>query len=191
MGQKEWILIPPGKESDLSMPSGHLPFDIKMKLKSQEFKDSFEVIEVVQDAGQAIFVPSGWIHQVLNTKDTISINHNWFNACNINFIYKSMQDALMKVQNELEDLKKEKDITSWNEECQTLLRLHHGLNKADFCDILQMVINRLSIELKETNGEKTFIIQHEIESIQKLLQNNLICDELKYHIDYFSSELCS
>lgn len=184
MGQKEWILIPPGKETELSMPGGHLPFDIKPKLKSQEFKDYFEVIEVVQDAGQVIFVPSGWVHQVLNTKDTISVNHNWFNACNLNFIYNSLQQALVEVQKELQDLRSQGTLSSWQEECQTLLRMHHGMNIADFCDILQIVIDRLAKTFKDDGGG-SFRTDHEIGTIKTFLRNNqIICDELELKPDY-------
>ena len=30
-----------------------------------------------------MFVPSGWYHEVYNMQDTISINHNWLNCCNL------------------------------------------------------------------------------------------------------------
>jgi hypothetical protein len=42
-----------------------------------------KAIEVIQEAGEVIFVPSGWHHSVENLDDTISINHNWFNGFNI------------------------------------------------------------------------------------------------------------
>ena len=29
---------------------------------------------------------AGWYHQVHNEEDTISVNHNWFNAANIHLI---------------------------------------------------------------------------------------------------------
>ena len=186
MGQKEWILIPPGKESELLMPDGHLPFDIKPKMKSREFRDNLGVIEVVQDAGQMIFVPSGWIHQVLNTKDTISINHNWFNACNISFVYDSLQEALFKVRKELQDLRSGENCSSWDEDCQTLLRLHHGMNTSDFCDILEMVLIRLRAESQIENVP--FQIQHEIESLRHFLRETEICDELKTLFRHLFSE---
>jgi dTDP-4-dehydrorhamnose 3,5-epimerase-like enzyme len=40
-------------------------------------------VYVIQETGDAIFVPSGWYHQVKNLEDTISINHNWFNGYNV------------------------------------------------------------------------------------------------------------
>jgi JmjC domain, hydroxylase len=40
-------------------------------------------ISVIQQAKETIFVPSNWFHTVENMSDTLSINHNWFNAANI------------------------------------------------------------------------------------------------------------
>jgi hypothetical protein len=41
----------------------------------------------VQEAGEAIFVPSGWYHTVENLEDTLSINHNWLNAHNVHWAW--------------------------------------------------------------------------------------------------------
>ncbi|RZC08117.1 JmjC domain-containing protein 4 isoform B [Glycine soja] len=43
-------------------------------------------LECTEDAGEIIFVPSGWYHQFHNLEDTISINHNWFNAYNLSWV---------------------------------------------------------------------------------------------------------
>ena len=40
-------------------------------------------IEVVQHPGEAIFVPSGWYHDVENLDDCLSVNCNWANASNL------------------------------------------------------------------------------------------------------------
>lgn len=42
-----------------------------------------KAIEIIQGAGEALFVPSGWAHSVENLEDTISINHNWLNGFNV------------------------------------------------------------------------------------------------------------
>lgn len=49
----------------------HLPYDIlSNELKNVEKYPNYSkvecVIDVIQDTGEAIFVPSGWHHQVLN-----------------------------------------------------------------------------------------------------------------------------
>lgn len=202
MGQKEWILIPPGRESQLLSAGGKLPFDVKPNLDSPGFRETMEVIQVTQDAGQVIFVPSGWIHQVLNTKDTISINHNWFNASNIAFIWESLKQALIQTQKELEDLRPkrqrsenlsswEENLSSWEKECQNLLRLHHGMNCSDFCDILRMVLGRLEDEISEKNPSESHRIEYELNSIRKVVEGNEICDELKNQVNYLLSKFSS
>ena len=48
---------------------------------------AFRFCVVVQSAGEAIFVPSGWYHQVHNLGDeddwVLSINHNWMNGLSL------------------------------------------------------------------------------------------------------------
>jgi JmjC domain, hydroxylase len=54
-------------------------------------------IEVIQESGETIFVPSGWHHTVENTKPTLSINHNWLNGTNVHWSWEKLQaeiDAL-------------------------------------------------------------------------------------------------
>jgi hypothetical protein len=41
------------------------------------------VVEVLQAPGEAIFVPSGWVHSVENVTACLSVNCNWANASNI------------------------------------------------------------------------------------------------------------
>ena len=40
----------------------------------------------LQEAGEALFVPSRWYHQVHNITDCVSVNHNWFNAATLNSV---------------------------------------------------------------------------------------------------------
>jgi hypothetical protein len=47
-------------------------------------------IEVLQEAGQTIFVPSGWHHTVENIDDTLSVNSNWCNATNIAWCFSDL-----------------------------------------------------------------------------------------------------
>ena len=53
-GRKEWLLFPPGEENGLRDRHGRLPFDLR-ELHSQRWSES--AIRVVQEAGEAIFVP--------------------------------------------------------------------------------------------------------------------------------------
>ena len=87
MGRKRWIFLLPGEEEKLRDSLGHLPFDIT----SEDLEDKgIRSVEVIQERGEIIFVPSGWFHQVRNIEDTISINHNWFNGTNIMFVAQEL-----------------------------------------------------------------------------------------------------
>jgi hypothetical protein len=58
---------------------------------------------LIKGPGEVIFVPSGWYHQVINLTDTLSINHNWFNGCNLERIWSQLRQELVKVQAEIQD----------------------------------------------------------------------------------------
>ena len=48
-------------------------------LDISDVKEELPCFEIIQKSNEALFVPSGWIHQVENLEDTISVNHNWIN----------------------------------------------------------------------------------------------------------------
>ncbi len=43
-------------------------------------------LEFTQRAGEVVFVPSGWRHNVVNLEDALSVNANWFNAANVHWV---------------------------------------------------------------------------------------------------------
>ena len=91
VGRKKWMFLLPGEEDKLRDPLGNLVFDLE-SAEAAELAETREVvkIEVIQEAGEVVFVPSGWFHQVHNLEDTISINHNWFNGTNIISVVESL-----------------------------------------------------------------------------------------------------
>ena len=60
------------------------------------------VVQVVQHCGDCIFVPAGWRHTVHNTKETISINHNWISSCALDLMWQSIQSDNDAIQQELQ-----------------------------------------------------------------------------------------
>jgi hypothetical protein len=106
------------------------------------------MLVVDQEAGQTIFVPSGWYHQVENLTDCISINHNWSvpptipfkltlqcrcNSTNICSMYSAMSDHLEDVESSLADVKELLQVrraSTWQVEfvvcCQDVLRQDAG-----------------------------------------------------------------
>lgn len=78
-GRKKWLLYPPGQEEFLRDTHGNLPYDVT----SSELQDrglfphseeACQPLEIIQEAGEIIFVPSGWHHQVYNLVKTANLS---------------------------------------------------------------------------------------------------------------------
>ena len=63
---------------------------------------------------------------LLLQEDTISINHNWLNGCNIDICWKHLQAGLLDVKKEIEHCS---DMDGWNEQCQVFNPYHAELLK--------------------------------------------------------------
>lgn len=153
MGTKRWIFFAPGQEEQLYDQFKNLPFDVTDDKHLKIIEDNkLKMFEIIQKAGQTIFVPSGWHHQVWNLEDTISVNHNWFNGCNIMKIWQSMHEKFHEVRHEIDDCK---DMDNFDEHCQVMLKSVFGLDFKMFFDILNLIVkNRLQI----LNSDKIFIV---------------------------------
>ncbi|XP_031119088.1 2-oxoglutarate and iron-dependent oxygenase JMJD4 isoform X2 [Ipomoea triloba] len=131
-GRKKWYFLPPSQH--------HLVYDRNMKNSVYNiFADVNEVKfpgfkkaiwwECTQEQNELIFVPSGWYHQVENLEDTISINHNWFNAYNLSCVWDLLLRDYLEAQECIEDLK---GCDDFEELCQRNLAANTGLNIYDF-----------------------------------------------------------
>lgn len=142
-GLKRWILLFPGEELKLKDKFGNLPFDIS------EMYHDVKHYEILQGSGEAVFIPSGWYHQVWNMDDTISINHNWINGCNIKYVYKSLNVTLKEVENEISDCK---DMDNFDAQCQLILKSTFGMDYQDFLDFIMYILVART-KVVETNFE--------------------------------------
>lgn len=52
-------------------------------------------------------------------EDTISINHNWLNGCNVDIMWQFLQNELLSVQKEISEWRNTMD--SWHQHCQVLI----------------------------------------------------------------------
>lgn len=149
MGTKRWIFFAPGQEDLLCDQFKNLPFNIDEKKCHDIIQDKkLKMFEITQKAGQTIFVPSGWHHQVWNLEDTISVNHNWFNGCNIMTIWLSMLDKFHEIQREIDDCK---DMDNFDGHCQLMLKSVFGLDFQMFFDILNVILKNRLLILKTGN----------------------------------------
>lgn len=70
-GRKKWFFFPPGQEDALRDRHGGLPYDVTspslLDSRLHPTRDGCgPPLEVTQEAGEMVFVPSGWHHQVHN-----------------------------------------------------------------------------------------------------------------------------
>lgn len=147
VGKKRWLLFPPGQEDFLRDTHGQLAYDATLdELKDHTKYKAYDqrilqYIDVVQKEGEVIFIPSGWHHQVWNLEDTISVNHNWINACNIMNVWLGLKKELSSVMKEVEDCK---DMNDWPDHCQLMLKTSYGMDYVQFLDFIIFIAeNRL------------------------------------------------
>jgi len=127
-----------------------------------------KLLRLEQRSGDLVFVPSGWFHQVKNIVDTISINHNWFNASNIQRVYFNLNTELDRVKTEISDCMDDPD---WNNLCQKILREHFGLNHFQLVDLLSFILERRFQEKTKDNLEGKSMKDKEISIIYNLFSS--------------------
>ena len=82
------MLFPPGQENYFRNLDGNLFYDISSKVLDNNSNNNLneqispKCIEIIQEAGQIVFVPSGWHHQVWNL-----VFKNFTSSTNIQFTY--------------------------------------------------------------------------------------------------------
>jgi JmjC domain, hydroxylase len=105
-GRKKWFLVPPESTYLLYDCFGthlarHLHVDV------EDGTDTFfpglararqNAIEIVQEAGETIFVPSNWFHTVENLEATLSVNHNWLNGANIRSCWRHVESEVRSLR---------------------------------------------------------------------------------------------
>ncbi|CAH2104299.1 unnamed protein product [Euphydryas editha] len=162
VGRKKWILLPPGEEEKLKDSLGNFPL-----LFNPEQYNNIKYFEIIQAKGDGIFVPSGWHHQVFNEIDTISINHNFVNASNVETVWRALQKNLNSVEHEIEEFREMPDFTS---QCQLILKSIFGM---DFESFIKLIIHIAQKRLKHLNGD-TFLLFNTY-----YLQENHVAFDLK------------
>ncbi|XP_034362239.1 2-oxoglutarate and iron-dependent oxygenase JMJD4 isoform X1 [Arvicanthis niloticus] len=151
-GKKKWLFFPPGQEEALRDCHGSLPYDVT----STELLDTHLYpriqhnslpIEVIQEPGEMVFVPSGWHHQVYNLDDTISINHNWINGCNLANMWHFLQQELQAVQHEIGEWKD--SMPDWHHHCQVIMKSCTGINFEEFYHFLKVIAEKRLLVLRQ------------------------------------------
>uniref|UniRef100_A0A453ET29 JmjC domain-containing protein n=1 Tax=Aegilops tauschii subsp. strangulata TaxID=200361 RepID=A0A453ET29_AEGTS len=122
-------------------------YDINEDVSEKQFPEfnKAEWIECIQEQNEIIFVPSGWYHQVYNLEDTISINHNWFNAYNLHWVWNLLHEDHKVAKEYIEDIR---DICdNFEALCQRNLAANTGMNFYDFFIFITRFVLANVIEL--------------------------------------------
>lgn len=188
IGRKKWILLPPGEEEKIKDPSGNLPFLFEPK----KF-ENIKYFEIIQEKGDGIFVPSGWHHQVFNLLDTISVNHNFINASNIEFVWNSLKHNLISVEHEIKEFSHTPEYPS---QCQLILKSVFGM---DFEDFIKFIIHIAKKRLNYIKGEEFLLFNkyylkenhvhldiYKLKIIIDLIQNHPLCKKNEISHDLLS-----
>ncbi|XP_008193873.1 2-oxoglutarate and iron-dependent oxygenase JMJD4 [Tribolium castaneum] len=146
-GRKKWIFFPPGEENFLRDSLNNLPYDISDMYHTRQH------FELIQNAGEAVFVPTGWYHQVWNLEDTISVNHNWVNGCNILKMWETIEYNLKCVKKEIEDCC---DMEGFLQHCQVMLKASFGMDFYKFYDFLKFIALKRLAQVHKKQKEELF-----------------------------------
>ncbi|KAI9189847.1 hypothetical protein H9P43_001280 [Blastocladiella emersonii ATCC 22665] len=144
-GRKRWVLFYPGQEDLFTDKFGDLVY-LSSQADPERFPhfDKAVRIECVQEPGETLYVPSGWYHEVYNLEDTISINHNWINAFNIDFAAHALLAELGRIEASIDHLREGMTAAEWDDQCQLMLRSLAGLDFAGFRDWMKFVASQLA-----------------------------------------------
>jgi len=86
----------------------------------------------VQRAGDVMFVPPGWHHEVLNLATTLSVNHNWFCAASLGATWGFVAREAAAVRASIQDCRDTyASPLEWECHVQLLLRLNAAANADD------------------------------------------------------------
>ena len=139
VGEKQWIFYTPSVTS------------------SGSETDAFTI---VQKSGEMIFVPSGWRHEVINLKETLSINHNWITGANIDKAWDVILCEINAIEKELNCWGLDQDLYLVRE---NMLRGCVGLNMSSyFVLILKSVVEYMEkLKLIQRDSNDTRVLSED------------------------------
>lgn len=62
-----------------------------------------KAFQLIQETGETIFVPAKWKHEVENLSETLSVNHNWITAANIDCTFECLLTEIASIEQEIKE----------------------------------------------------------------------------------------
>ncbi|MEW5303602.1 MAG: hypothetical protein WDW36_006279 [Sanguina aurantia] len=158
-GRKRWSLLPPQHTHLLydkfaRTMAPHMDVERFSADQHERFANVAAAralaIPYTQEAGEALFVPSGWYHTVENLCDTLSINHNWFNGHNLTWVTDYLLSEHAAATAAIEDCR---PLCNSHEEFESLvqrnLAANVGMDLPGVSRLLHHIQHRAEAELAE------------------------------------------
>ena len=137
VGRKRWRLVPASERHRVS-DAGTQPLARWLReVPVAAGTPAVPIVEVVQEEGELLFVPSGWYHEVENLDDCISINHNWLGAHAAHWPLVRLRETLDHVRSGL-DGEDAHDL----ELLEDLLERRCGLGMFGWAALLEGIVRR-------------------------------------------------
>lgn len=147
-------------------------------------EDCNQQFTVLQEAGQAMFVPCTWQHEVLNLEETISINHNWITVANIDKTFDCLLVELSEIHNELKEWGICESSDNFLEASESMLRGCVGLNITSFFLALlwrlSNLLNTISEEQLYQGDEVAVEFEFECCRISRMLRTMMRDEKLRF-----------
>jgi hypothetical protein len=189
-GRKLWIFFPPSQEEFFKDSHGNTVYDVLEHVDKKQFPNFHRCtpIKVIQEAGETIYVPSGWFHQVHNLEDTISINHNWFNACNLDLCWNFIRADLILLEKCIEHIRDTFSEDEYLEHCQVMLRASSGIDYLEFIMLLTQIASAQLTHVIDSQkiGTKTdllalYNLNRITQVLRQVLNEKLMCKYQQLH----------
>jgi glycosyltransferase involved in cell wall biosynthesis len=100
------------------------------------------IIEILQYPGEAIFIPSGWFHTVLNLDDCLSINHNWISSHSVMNSWRYLQKERARAEELIEDCREITGVAEFEMLVQRNVDMNAGIGYSKFGAILRYIATK-------------------------------------------------
>jgi len=181
VGRKRWLFYPPEVAEHFKgtrpgvLPKSAQPggYDVKEFPRAAEAYE--QRMEVIQEAGELIFVPSGWHHEVENLTLAISINHNWLNASNVERVWTFLQERFLTVQGKIGEDYDGENENEFLDLCNKVMKADCDMNIPDFLELLTAAWGVLRCLIDEEHtGEALYEQEWVEERLRKISQECVI-----------------